>query len=148
MQWWIKYYEPGSLRTLCVAPRVTFRGDIEADACGKGYGGVFIVGITMFFFAGLWTVVVIASFDAAGEKTLNINVFELATQYMLVSTGTVPDLGAPFVGHTIMPKCDNKISVVLKESYRARNEHMAIVLEDLDHLMAGLGNNPVQGFRT
>ena len=77
-----------------------------------------------------------ASFNATGEKTLNINVFELVTQHMLIYTGVIPALGAPFVGHTIMPKCDNEISVVLKESYRARNEHMAVILEDLDHLTA------------
>jgi hypothetical protein len=136
MQWWLKYYESGSPRTLCVAPRVTFRGDIEADACGIGYGGFFIVGHTMFFFAGLWSTAEVASFNATGEKTLNINVFELVTQHMLVYTGVIPALGAPFVGHTIMPKCDNEISVVLKESYRARNEHMATILEDLDHLTA------------
>jgi hypothetical protein len=138
MRWWLKYYESGSPRSLCVAPRVTFRGDIEADACGIGYGGFFIVGHTMFFFAGLWSTVPseVASFNATGEKTLNINVFELVTQHMLVYTGVIPDLGAPFVGHTTMPKCDNEISVVLKVSYRARDEHMAVILEDLDHLTA------------
>jgi hypothetical protein len=128
----------GSPRSLCVTPRVTFRGDIEADACGIGYGGFFIVVHTMFFFAGLWSSAEVASFNDTGEKTLIINVFELVTQhkYAGVHTGTVPALGAPFVGRTIMPKCDNEISVVLKESYRARNEYMAVILEDLDLLTA------------
>jgi hypothetical protein len=59
------------------SPRVTFCGDIEADACGIGYGGFFIVGHTMFFFAGLWSSAEVAPFNDTGEKTLNTNVFEL-----------------------------------------------------------------------
>jgi hypothetical protein len=60
-----------------------------------------------------------------------------------VYLGTLPALGAPLANQVIMPKCDNETSVVLKESYRARNEHMASLLEDYDHTTA-LHNVTVQ----
>ena len=60
----------------------------------------------------------------------------MTTQHFAVYLGTLPELGAPLADQVIMPKCDNETSVVLKESYRARNEHMTSLLEDYDHTTA------------
>jgi len=119
-------------------PKVTYPGDIEADACGHGFGGFFTIGTTMYFFAGVWSEAERASFDSSAPLTLDINTLELATQFFLLYLGI-----DAFRSHTIMPKCDNDTSVVLKNSYKARSTHLAQLLEDYDHLSA-LNNVNVQ----
>jgi hypothetical protein len=90
----------------------------------------------MYYFFGTWSVDELVSFESEEPRTLNINAFEMATQHFAVYLGTLPALGAPLANQVIMPKCDNETSVVLKESYRAHNEHMASLLEDYDHTTA------------
>jgi hypothetical protein len=112
---------------------------MEADACRAGFGGFLIVGTTMYYFAGKWTPEEIASFDSKEKGTLNTNALEMATQYYLLYFGVSdksPVQPPPLVGQAIMPKCDNDTTVVLKGSYRARNEHLALLLEDYDSLSA------------
>ena len=130
ISWWKKYLAVGS-REYCFMPKVTYPGDIEADACGHGFGGFYTVGTTMYFFAGVWSEAEKASFNSKAPLTLDINTLELATQLFLLQLGI-----EVFQGHTIMPKCDNDTSVVLKNSYKARSTHLAQLLEDYDHLSA------------
>jgi hypothetical protein len=143
IRWWLEFYANGSPRVRCIMPKVTYRGDLEADACGLGFGGFFTAGSTMHYFFGTWSVDELESFESEEPKSLNINALEMATQHFAVYLGTLPALGAPLANQVIMPKCDNETSVVLKESYRARNEHMASLLEDYDHTTA-LHNVTVQ----
>jgi hypothetical protein len=112
---------------------------MEADACRAGFGGFLIAGTAMYFFHGKWTVDEINSFDSTEKGTLNINALKMATQYFLLYFGVsdkFPVQPPPLVGKTIMPKCDNDTTVVLKMSYRARSEHLAVLLEDYDSLSA------------
>jgi hypothetical protein len=134
--WWLKYYANGSPRVRCIMPKVTYQGDLEADACGLGYGGSFTAGTVMYYFFGIWSVLELISFDSDEPNTLNINALEMDTQHFAVYLGTLPALGAPLADQVIMPKCGNETTVVPKESYRARNEHMASLLEDYDHATA------------
>ena len=90
----------------------------------------------MYFFFGVWSVLELVSFDSDEPNTLNINALEMVTQHFAVYLGTLPELGAPLADQVIMPKCDNETTVILKESYRARNEHLATLLEDYDHTTA------------
>jgi hypothetical protein len=53
IRWWLAYYSNGSPRVRCIMPKVTYRGDLEADACGLGFGGFFTAGTTMYYFFGL-----------------------------------------------------------------------------------------------
>jgi hypothetical protein len=132
ISWWQKYLSVGS-REFCFMPKVTYPGDIEADACGHGFGGFFTVGTIMYFFAGTWSEAEKASFDSKAPLTLDINTLELelATQLFLLYLGI-----DAFRSHTTIPKCDNDTSVVLKNSYKARSTHLARLLEDYDHLSA------------
>ena len=128
--------------TVHSAQHVTFKGDIEADACGDGYGGFIIVGTTLYYFLGKWTVDEMRSFESKEPKTLCINALEMATQKFMVYLGTAPDFPvqpAPLIGEVILPKCDNGTTVTLKESYRARSEHLAQLLEDYEFITAKHG---------
>jgi hypothetical protein len=125
--WWLAYFENGSPRECCLWPKVTFKGAIEADAALAGYGGFYIVDTTMYYFLGKWNAEEMASFESEVEGSLNINTFELATQKFVLYLGQ--DV---FEGHVILPKCDRDTSVVLHESHKARNEAMALLLEEYD----------------
>ena len=58
-------------------PKVTYRGDLEADACGLGFGGFFTAGATMYYFFGTRSVAELISFESEEPGTLNINAFEM-----------------------------------------------------------------------
>jgi hypothetical protein len=64
MEWWLRYFENGCPKVRCIQQHVTFKGDIEADACGDGYGGFIIVGTTLYYFLGKWTEDEIRSFES------------------------------------------------------------------------------------
>jgi hypothetical protein len=55
------------------AQGVTYRGDLEADACGLGFGGFFTAGTNMHYFFGTWSAAELASFESNEPRTLNIN---------------------------------------------------------------------------
>jgi hypothetical protein len=131
MEWWLRYFENGCPKVRCIQQHVTFKGDIEAGACGDGFGGFIIVGTKLYYFLGKWTADEIRSFDSKEPKTLCINALEMATHKFMVYLGTAPDFPVqppPLVGEAILPKCDNDTTVTLKESYRARSEHLAQLL--------------------
>ena len=141
MEWWLRCFDDadGCPRFRCVQERITYRDAIEADACMEGFGGFIVVGATMYYFLGKWDEFELASFDSTEPKTLCINAFEMVTQKFMVYLGTSPTFPVqppPLVGESILPKCDNGAAVTLKESYRARNEHLAQLLEDYDFITA------------
>jgi hypothetical protein len=128
--WWKRYLERAP-REYCFMPKVTYPGDLEADACGTGYGGFYTVGDVMYYFHGRWSAEEVASFESKDPLTLDINTLELSTQYFLLYLAA-DDLA----GHVIMPMCDNHTSVILMESFKARSTHLAVLLEDYDQLAA------------
>ena len=131
MGWWRQYLERGSPRMCCLLPKVSVDGAVEADAALSGYGGFHIVGTTMYYFHGKWTDEEKASFESKEPNTLDINSFELTTQKFSLFLGR-----KHFANKVVMPKCDNDSSVVLHDSFKARNEFMASLLEEYDQIAA------------
>jgi hypothetical protein len=100
-----------------------------SDASGTGYGGVFLgKDDTVYFFRGEWTRQTRSLF-ASG--VLDINILELVTVQFLLH------LAGPHIsGQCLTIMCDNQSSVDLLTSYRARKWWSAIVLEEIDLLLA------------
>jgi hypothetical protein len=130
-EWWLEYFKLGSPRTSCLLPKADFEGAAQADAALSGFGGFWIVGTVMYFFHGKWSEEEKESFNSTREGSLNINALELKTQTFLLYLGR-----EDFKGHVFMPECDNDTTVVLRESFKARNESMAVLLEEYDQIAA------------
>ena len=108
-------------------PRPSFPGVVQSDASGKGWGGVFHVGSTLFVFSGTWTAEEQALID---DGTLDINLTEMLTSYWLLA------LAAPYLrGFVASIDCDNLQTVQLLARFRSRRRSSALLLERIDLLL-------------
>ena len=128
LRWWRLYFSlSSSPPKRFILPRPSFPGVVQSDASGKGWGGVFHVGNTLFVFSGTWTAEEQALID---DGTLDINLTEMLTSYWLLA------LAAPYLrGFVASIDCDNLQTVQLLARFRSRRRSSALLLERIDLLL-------------
>jgi len=137
IRWWHKFFEMGGPPTTLFVPRPALAKKYcpHTDASTSwGFGGFWITGDTCYYIQGAWTPTEHRLIEAHSE--VGIAFLEMATVDMLLAAAETIGFDADAFDFY----CDNMNTVSLLNSYRSRTLPLSVLLESIDHRVAGTGH--------